>query len=163
MSGGISCIGRMGGRLGDWYAQLDFEAGEATVLERTKNGDRGPVCTVPLGAVYDADADHDCELDPSDAQNKALLTVVFAPEAWRVLNMVRERLAARRPLEDRGEIKTYQHEYEDEQLLREVADVLECLNVPWTCRGCGGTEYRMDGEQVLCDYCARPADQQQGV
>lgn len=35
-----------------------------------------------------------------------------------------------RSLEDRGEIGVYRHEIEDEQLLREVSDTLECLIVP---------------------------------
>ena len=127
---GISCIGRMGGRKGDWFAELDFDAAEATVIERGAKGERWSVATVPLGAVVDADEDHIQELDTTDDRNKIVCTIVFAPEAWRVLQYIREKLEARRPLEDRGEINLYQHEREDDQLLREVSDVLECLIVP---------------------------------
>ena len=128
---GISCIGRMGGREGDWFAQLDFEAAEATIVERGAKGVIiGPIATVPLGAVVDADEDHDQELDTEDDRNKTLCAIVFAPEAWRLLQLIRKRLEARRPLEDRGEIGVYRHEIEDEQLLREVSDTLECLIVP---------------------------------
>ncbi len=129
--GGISCIGRMGGRKGDWFAELDFDAAEATIIERGAKGERiGPIATVPLGAVVDADEDHDQELDTTDDRNKTLCAIVFAPEAWRLLQYIREKLEARRPLEDRGEIGVYRHEIEDEQLLREVSDTLECLIVP---------------------------------
>lgn len=128
---GISCIGRMGGRKGDWFAELDFEAAEATIIERGDKGERiGPVATVPLGAIIDADDDHDQELDTEDDRNKALCAIVFAPEAWRLLNRIRETLEARRPLEDRGEVRLYQHEREDAELFREVCDTIECLIVP---------------------------------
>ena len=128
---GVSCIGRMGGRKGDWYAELDFDAAEATVIERGEKGEKvGPVATVPLGAIVEGDEDHDQELDAEDERNKALCAIVFAPEAWRLLRMIHEKLTARRPLEDRGEIRMYQHEREDAELLREVCDTLECLIVP---------------------------------
>ena len=130
---GISCIGRMGGRKGDWFAELDFDAAEATIIERGAKGEKiGPIATVPLGAIVDAGEDHvqELELDTTDDTNKALCAIVFAPEAWRLLQHIREKLEARRPLEDRGEIAPYQHEREDAQLLREVSDTLECLIVP---------------------------------
>lgn len=128
---GISCIGRMGGRKGDWFAELDFDAAEATIIERGAKGERiGPIATVPLGAVVDADENHDQEFDTEDDRYKTLCAIVFAPEAWRLLQRIREKLEARRPLEDRGEVALYQHEREDEQLLREVSDTLECLIVP---------------------------------
>ena len=128
---GISCIGRMGGRKGDWFAELDFDAAEATIIERGAKGERiGQIATVPLGEIIDADDDHDEQLDPGDDRNMALCAIVFAPEAWRTLQNIHEKLAARRPLEDRGEIRLYQHEREDADLLREVTDVLECLEVP---------------------------------
>lgn len=153
---GVQCIGRMGGQAGDWYAELDFASGEATVLERTKQGNRGPVATVPLGAFYDADDDHDEALVPNDSQNKALCGIVFAPEAWRVLRMVRDEIAKRKPLDDGVE---YTHDRSDYQLLRELNDVLQCQEVAWTCRGCGASAWNAGADdQVFCDDCARAAD-----
>lgn len=128
---GIPCIGRMGGRVGDWYAELDFDSAEATIIERGPHGECvGPVATVPLGAILDADEEHDQALDTEDDRNKTLCAIVFAPEAWRTLRMLCEKLESRRPMDDRGEVRLYQHEREDAELLREVYKVLECLSVP---------------------------------
>lgn len=128
---GVLCIGRIGGRKGDWFAELDFEENEATIIERGDKGLRiGPVAKVPLGSVIDADEDHDETLDPYDRQNQALCAIVFSPEAWRALATIRDELESRRPLEDRGEVALYQHEKRDDELLRLVADTLECLVVP---------------------------------
>lgn len=128
---GVSCIGRMVRREGDWIAELDFESAEANIIERGAKGERiGPIATVPLGEVLAADDNHDQELDETDEQNGRLCAIVFAPEAWRLLKHIRDRIEARRPLEDRGEIALYQHEREDAELLREVSNTLECLVVP---------------------------------
>lgn len=155
---GIPCIGRMGGMAGDWYAELDYAAGEASVMERTAKGSRGPVATMPIGVFYEADDDHDEQMVPNDEQNKAVLAVVFSPEAWRVLRLVRDKIAARHPLEDGN--PSYKYDTADFQLLRELDGVLECLGVPWTCRGCGGTGWSSEEEtdQVWCDDCGKAAD-----
>lgn len=123
---GVSCIGRMGGRKGDWFAALDFDAAEASIMERTKEGTRGPIATVPLGEVYSEDDDHEAELVPNDEQNRALCRIVFAPEAWRLLERIRETLAARKPLDDGS--PRYAHDVRDAELLQDVTDCLACMD-----------------------------------
>ena len=150
---GIPCIGRMAGRNGDWYAQLDYEQGEAVIIERGAKGDIGPVCTVPLGAFYAADDEYDEDLVPNDDRNKNLVAIVFAPEAWRSLTMVKERIE--KAYAD-AEMPPWA-----ESIVDEINDQLECLKVPWFCRGCGGTAWgTVEGEdQVICDDCGGFADQ----
>ncbi len=92
-----SCIGRMGGRGDDWFAMLDFDGGEATVVRRGRGGVVvGPIATVPLGGVHPADDDYEAEL-VDDEQNRNLLMIVFAPEvarACRGIGARAERMAA---------------------------------------------------------------------
>lgn len=123
------CIGRIGGRPGDWYAELDFrDDKEATIIERTITG-RCYVATVQIGDTIPGDDDHDEALDPECEQNQRLCKIVFAPEAWRMLQSIREVLSYRKPL-DRGDAPLYQHEQSDAGLLEELDRVLDCLNVP---------------------------------
>lgn len=86
---GVSCIGRMLGGEGDWFAELDFGADEANVYERTREGASLPVATVPLGRVWEEDDDYFAEL-MDDAQNRRLMMVVFAPELARTVRHVME-------------------------------------------------------------------------
>lgn len=120
----------MCGRKGDWFAELDFDGGEATVMERGAKGESiGPVATVPLGEIVDGDEDHDQTLDAEDDRNKALCAIVFAPEAWRTLQRVRDTIAARKPME-REVDELYQYEREDDEMLSDIVHALECLIVP---------------------------------
>lgn len=121
------CIGRIMGRPGDWYAELDFENGEAVIKERGAFAD---VATMPLGEWAPETEDYNAALDPDCPQAQRLMKVVFAPEAWALLNAIRDELASRRPLEDRGEIRPYQHERQDASLLDEINRALDCLTVP---------------------------------
>jgi hypothetical protein len=123
------CIGRIGGLTGDWFAELDFrDDKEATIIERTPTG-RCCVATVQIGETIPEDEDHDESLDPECEQNKRLCKIVFAPEAWRLLQSIRQVIGNRKPL-DRGDAPLYQHEQSDAGLLEEIDRVLECLNVP---------------------------------
>lgn len=88
----IYCIGRIGGNEGDWYARVDFKRSEAVIMERTKTVERGPVAFVPLGKHTGGDDNTDPQLDPDDAQNKALMKIIYAPEAFAVLDEVRKKL-----------------------------------------------------------------------
>ena len=119
----------MGGREGDWRAELDFDNGEAIVKEQTDYG-LMEVATVPLGEWVPETDEYEAALNPDCPQAQRLMKIVFAPEAWALLTSIRDELASRCPLEDRGEIRTYQHERQDASLLDEINRVLECLTVP---------------------------------
>lgn len=118
---GVSCIGRIGGRAGDWYAELDWEAHRAIVWERTHGG-RAVVAEVDLGEVVPEDDDHYSALKQECPQNQRLCAIVFAPEAWAMLRDVQARLirATRQGLTAD----------ECQAIADEIGDVMECLDVP---------------------------------
>jgi hypothetical protein len=88
---GVSCIGRIGGGKDDWFAELDFDNNEATVVRRGSRGyNIGPIATVPLGQVWPEDDDYDAEL-MDDEQNRNLMLIVFAPELVRITQDIRNR------------------------------------------------------------------------
>lgn len=85
------CIGRMCGGEGDWFATLDFDNREATVVRRGKRGHHiGPIAKVPLGDVWDGGDDHYGEL-MDDEQNRNLMLIVFAPEIVRWFRAIGDR------------------------------------------------------------------------
>ena len=94
---GVSCIGRMGGGYGDWFATLDFDGREATVYERAEGGNI-PIARVPLGEVWPEDDEYDAEL-MDDLQNRRLMRIVFAPEiAASLVNVASDAEALREKL-----------------------------------------------------------------
>lgn len=118
------CIGRMGGMPGDWRAELDFEFGEAVILECGTTGHSvGPVATVPMGEVAPETDEYSPALDPDDAQNKRLCAIVFAPEAWAALKDIQSTLLRVFPAmqDSPGWV---------EEVMAQIDDTLECLNVP---------------------------------
>lgn len=122
-----SCIGHMGGR--GWRAELNWVSEEAEIIDHA-SGVPVLVATVPLGDFTPETKDWYAALKPDDEQNKRLMMLVFAPDAWRMLAAVEKELSSRCPLEDRGEIRPYQHEREDSILLDEIRNVLEMRSVP---------------------------------
>lgn len=118
---GVSCIGRMGARVGDWVAELDFSRHRAIVWERTPDG-RTVVAEVDLGEVLPEDDTHDAALHVDCPQNQRLVMIVFAPEAWAMLRDVQARLirATRQGLTAD----------ECQAIADEIGDVMECLDVP---------------------------------
>lgn len=114
---GIQCIGRMVWIKGDWYAELDFENGESTIKER---GTNAMVATVPMGEWVPETEDHSAELDPECPQAKRLCKIVFAPEAWRLLSDIQERLIGCQSGLERL----------CDEIVDDIGRTLECLNVP---------------------------------
>lgn len=109
---------------GDWFAELDFEGGEAVIVERGTTGARiGPIATVPLGAIVPEDDDHSPTLDPEDDANKRLCAIVFAPEAWALLKDIQSTLLRVFPAmqDSPGWV---------EAVVAQIDDTLDCLNVP---------------------------------
>lgn len=86
----MQCFGRIMGRNGDWFAEIDYAKGEAVVMERATGASVGPVAKVPLGAFHPADEDWDEELVADDAQNRRLMLIVFAPELKQALECIRK-------------------------------------------------------------------------
>ena len=117
----VQCIGSMGD---GWFAELDFDHNEATVLERGKGGRRiGPIATVPIGA-YEPETD---EYDPklcNDEQNRRLMNIVAVPRTMAALRYAQSILKKR---EDREppDGQPYTDWREDMQVLREVEQALE--------------------------------------
>lgn len=122
------CIGHMGGT--GWRAELDFPAGQAHISQPISPGASVDVATVPLGDFTPETADRNPELERGCEVNQRLCSLLYSPDAWACLRTIRDQLTARRPLEDRGEIKPYQHEREDAEMLDEIGRVLELLIVP---------------------------------
>lgn len=124
---GTSCIGRIAGREGDWYAELDFEAAEAAIIERGPGGTKvGPIATVPLGAILDADEDNGPDLDPDDARNADLCKIVFAPEAWATLASIKSDIERRFNTNGEGVSMPPWAE----AIVDQIDRTLECLTVP---------------------------------
>jgi len=121
----------MGGR--GWRAELDFDVQEPVAyLVQPIEGTSSSVlvATVPLGDFTPETKDWYAALKPNDEQNKRLMMLVFAPDAWRMLAGIRDQLAARRPCEDDCPHPGYLHEREDAGLLDEINRVLEYRAVP---------------------------------
>lgn len=118
------CIGHMGGD--GWYATLDFDMGEAVVVQRGKGGTTiGPIATVPLGTVIDpADDDHDPTLDPDDETNKDLMAIVCVPDMRKAIRYAVERLKLRED-ESAETHEAHKRWVEDMEILRELSDALE--------------------------------------
>jgi hypothetical protein len=118
------CIGRIIGRPGDWYAELDFEAGEATIKERGAYAD---VATMPIGE-YEPESNHyDAALNPDCPQAQRLMKAVFAPEAWATLASIKADIEARYPgtQEQPGDMPPWAASIVDQ-----IERTLECLTVP---------------------------------
>jgi len=78
------CIGHMGGR--GWRAELDFDDLQAAIIiQPHRGGGKCEVATVPLGDFTPETDDNHPQLDPADEQNKRLMSLVFAPDAWDCL------------------------------------------------------------------------------
>lgn len=118
------CIGRIAGRDGDWYAELDFENGEATVKER---GAFAEVATMPLGEWVPETEELSAALDPDCPQAQRLCKVVFAPEAWALLASIKADIEARytNTTEQPGEVPPWA-----ESILDQIDRALDCLKVP---------------------------------
>lgn len=121
------CIGRIGGTPGDWFAELDFDGGEAVIVERGTTGERVAIATVPLGAIVPETDDYSPSLQTEDATNKRLCAIVFAPEAWALLKDIRADIEGRYPdtQEQPGEMPTWAASIVDQ-----IERTLDCLNVP---------------------------------
>jgi hypothetical protein len=115
-----TCIGRMMGKPGDWYAELNFREDEANVMERRQGGHVW-LATVPLGRFTPETPEAYAKLDPADAQNKRLCAIVFAPEAWALLKHIRERL------QEMGGENTHDVR---EELIDAITNTLDGLEVP---------------------------------
>lgn len=129
---GVSCIGRMARGKNDWFAELDFNNNEATVVRRGKDGSNiGPIATMPLGEVWEENDDYDAELMDNE-QNRNLMLVVFAPELVEQLKSIRDQCRASLAISDE-----YDNETADramvliESIKDEIEDTLtETLSVP---------------------------------
>lgn len=124
------CIGRMGGRPGDWFAELDFENGEAQVIERGRV--QVQVCTVPLGEWVPETDEHFAALDPDCPQAKRLCKIVFAPEAWATLASIRERLSRVPGLDSAHPSEDIARAYEiaRDEIVDQIERTLGYLDVP---------------------------------
>lgn len=115
-----TCIGRIAGQAGDWYAELDFLMARATVYERSGRGDNCEVCELELGAV---ETDPDCDALVDDKQNRRLTLIVFAPELKRLLDGIRS---------DFGELLAVENDIGEHdaglramKLVRELYDIID--------------------------------------
>jgi len=119
-----SCIGRICGRPGDWFAELDFDNAEAIVKERGSGVD---VATMPLGEWSPETDAHYAALSPDCLQAQRLMRVVFANDAWSLLVSIRDDIKDRYPntQEQPGEVPMWA-----ESIVEQIEQTLELLKVP---------------------------------
>lgn len=116
------CIGRMGGTVGDWRAELDFETERAQVLERASTGVMLEVCEAPIGMVEPETEDYSQSIAPGCEINQRLMKIVFAPEAWATLACIKADIE-----------RAYEHAEMPpwaESIVDQIDRTLECLKVP---------------------------------
>jgi len=128
------CIGHMGGR--GWRAELDFDDLQAAIIiQPHRGGGKCEVATVPLGDFTPETDDNHPQLDPADEQNKRLMSLVFAPDAWDCLRNLHAEISKR--LRDIGYIGARDLTAEqalwadaESDMVNEIETVLALLAVP---------------------------------